>query len=59
MIKPIKSAKTLLPNAPMELPYDGAKPMIRITDEQIDDSEFLVSLVEAMVTELPKKKKKR
>ena len=32
LVKPTKSAKLLLPDAPMEVPYDGAKPMILVED---------------------------
>ena len=35
LVKPVKAAKTMMPNTSMELPYDGAKEMIRplkITD---------------------------
>ena len=30
LVKPTKSARTLLPNAPFELPYEGAKEMLLV-----------------------------
>ena len=46
LVKPTKSAKALLPDAPEEAPYEGAKPMILV--DRIEDREFLKELVEAM-----------
>lgn len=57
LIKPTKSAKALMPNAPLELPYDGAKEMLLV--ESIEDKEFLARLLNAMVDELPAPKKRR
>lgn len=53
LIKPVKSAKALMPNAKMELPYEGAKEMILIDNM---DPDFLKELVESMYDELPKRK---
>jgi len=51
----------MMPDAPEELPYDGAKPMLMV--ENIEDRGFLKELFEAMYDELPapkpKKKKKK
>ncbi|MCI7499157.1 MAG: hypothetical protein SOT68_05545 [Oscillospiraceae bacterium] len=41
-IKPVAAAERLLPNAPRELPYEGAKPMILV--ENTDDRELLCRL---------------
>ncbi|MBO5306220.1 MAG: competence protein TfoX [Clostridia bacterium] len=57
LVKPTKSAVALLPNAPKELPYDGAKEMLLIED--IEDKELLKKLFEAMYNELPEPKKKK
>lgn len=57
LVKLTNSAKVLMPNAPLELPYDGAKEMLLIED--IEDKEFLVKLLNAMVDELPLPKKRR
>lgn len=32
LVKPTPGAKKILPNAPMEIPYPGGKPMIMIED---------------------------
>ena len=58
LVKPTGSAKRLMPAAPLELPYEGAKPMLLVED--IDDRDFLCGLVREMYPELdePKKKKK-
>lgn len=55
LAKPVPSA-ALLPNAPYEPPYDGAKDMILV--EQVDDRESLTKLFNAMHSELPEPKKK-
>ena len=57
LIKPVPAALAMLPNAKKQLPYDGAKPLFRITDEQIEDSGLLVRLLDAMLPELPAVKK--
>ena len=57
LVKPVEAAKRLMPDAPLELPYDGAKPMLLVED--IDNRERLTELVEAMYPELPQPKKKR
>ena len=58
LVKPVPAALAMLPTAKKQLPYDGAKPMLRITDEQIADSEFLVKLLDAMLPEVPASRKK-
>ena len=57
LVKPVPSAVKLMPDATMELPYDGAKEMILVDD--IDNREFLCRLVRSMWEELPEKKKKK
>ena len=57
LVKPTKSAKALMPEANMELPYEGAKEMLLVDD--IDNREFLRILLEAMYDELPAPKKKK
>jgi len=56
LLKPTPSARALLPDAPMELPYDGAKAML-LADA--DDRELLTSVLTAMVDELPAPKNTR
>ena len=57
LVKPTKSAKALMPEADLELPYEGAKEMLLVDD--IDNREFLRTLLEAMYGELPAPKKKK
>ena len=57
LIKPVKSAMAMMPDASMELPYEGAKEMILIDD--VDDRDFLNELLDAMYDELPAPRKKR
>jgi len=58
LVKPVPAAVAMLPGAKKQLPYEGAKPMLRITAEQIEDSAFLVQLLDAMLPEVPAPKKK-
>ena len=57
LVKPVKAANDLMPDAKMELPYDGAKEMILVDD--VENREFLKELLEAMYDELPAPRKKR
>ena len=57
LVKPTKSAAKMMPNADMELPYEGAKEMLLVDD--VDSKEFLRKLLEAMYEELPASKKKK
>lgn len=59
LVKPVSSAKKLMPNARYELPYEGAKPMLLV--DNIDNKDFLTLLFESIYDELdiPKKRKKR
>ena len=56
LVKPTKSAVTMMPDADLELPYDGAKEMILVDD--VDNKAFLRDLLEAMYSELPAPRKK-
>ena len=56
LVKPTKSAMTMMPEASLELPYEGAKEMLLVED--IDNRDFLNELFNAMVDELPTSKKK-
>ena len=57
LVKPVKSAVTMMPDARMELPYDGAKEMLLV--DNVDDREFLQKLVRAMYPDLPAPKKRK
>ena len=56
LVKPVKSAKKLMPDAQSELPYEGAKEMLLVDD--VENKAFLKELLEAMYGELPAAKKK-
>ena len=57
LVKPTKSAVAMMPNADLELPYEGAKEMLLVDD--VDNKEFLRELLESMYEELPAPKKKK
>ena len=57
LVKPVKSARELMPDAALELPYDGAKEMLLV--DNLDDKEFLFQLITTMYDELPEPKKRR
>ena len=57
LVKPTKSSLAMMPNADMEVPYEGAKEMILVDD--VENRDFLRELLEAMYEELPAPKKKK
>lgn len=57
LVKPVKSALELMPNASLELPYEGAKAMLLV--DAVDDVAFLARLLNAMVDELPAPKRRK
>lgn len=57
LVKNIRAAADMLPEATMELPYDGAKEMLLV--DNIENREFLRELVEAMYDALPAQKKRK
>jgi TfoX/Sxy family transcriptional regulator of competence genes len=57
LVKNIKAAADMMPDADLELPYDGAKEMLLVED--IENKEFLRELMEAMYDELPAPKKRK
>ena len=57
LVKPVKSAILLMPDATFESPYDDAKEMILV--DNVDDKHFLTELLNAMYDELPAPKKKK
>ena len=56
LVKPVKSAVSLMPNAIYELPYDGAKEMLLVNN--VDNKDFLTRLFVAMYDELPVQKRR-
>lgn len=57
LVKPVKSAVELMPEAARELPYEGAKEMLLV--DELDDREFLNRLFNEMLPELPAPKRKK
>ncbi|MDO5296720.1 MAG: TfoX/Sxy family protein [bacterium] len=57
LVKPVKSALAMMPEAIMELPYEGAKAMLLI--DSVDNKEFLTELLKAMSEELSEPKKRK
>ena len=57
LVKPVKSAAAMMPDADREVPYEGAKEMLLVNN--VDNREFLTDLVTAMYEELPAPKKKK
>lgn len=57
LVKDTAAARALMPQAPQEEPYPGAKAMLLVED--VDDREFLTRLICAMYDELPRPKKKK
>ena len=54
LVKPTKSAMEMMPDADMELPYDGAKQMILVDD--VDNRGVMYRLIQAIWEDLPKRK---
>lgn len=57
LVKPVPAAVSRMPEAPRELPYEGARPMLLVGN--VDDREFLTELIGAMYEELPAPKPKK
>ncbi len=56
LLKPTASARAMLPDAPLEQPYEGAKEMLAA---DADDRDLLTALLPAMYDELPAPKKRK
>ncbi len=57
LVKPTPAALRMMPDAPREIPYPGAKEMLLV--EETDDRAFLCTLLCAMDADLPAPKKKK
>ena len=57
LVKPTASAVRLLPDAPRELPYEGAKELLLVRAPE--NRELLTELIQALYEELPAPKPKR
>ena len=56
LVKPTPSARAMMPQAEMELPYEGAKGMLVV--DNVESRDFLTALIDAMYDELPTPKKR-
>ena len=57
LVKNVKSAVDKMPDAQLELPYEGAKKMLLV--DNVDKKDFLKDLLESMYEDLPEQKKKK
>jgi TfoX/Sxy family transcriptional regulator of competence genes len=57
LVRPVKAALSMMPDAAREVPYEGAKEMLLV--DNVDDREFLRELLESMYDELPMPKKRK
>ena len=57
LVKNVKSAADKMPDAQLELPYEGAKKMLLV--DNVDNKVFLKDLLESMYADLPEQKKKK
>ena len=56
LVKPVKSALSMMPEAARELPYEGAKEMLLV--DNVENRGFLRELIESMYEELPASKRR-
>ena len=56
LIKLTKTSKAMMPDATLELPYEGAKPMLLV--DNVENKLFLKDLLEVIYAELPAGRKK-
>lgn len=57
LVKVTKSSSDMLADAPLGIPYDGAREMLQI--ENVEDPQLISELFEAMYPELPVKRPKK
>ena len=57
LVKPVEAARAYMPEAELEVPYSGAKPMLLV--DNVDNRAYLAGLLRAMYDELPEPGEKR
>ena len=57
LVKITEPGKTLMPDCPQAIPYEGAGPMFFI--ENLDDKDFLAELVQVTCAALPEPKPRK
>jgi len=55
LVKPVPAAVSRMPEAPRELPYEGARSMLLVGN--VDDREFLAELIGELPAPKPKKRR--
>ncbi len=56
LVKSVKAALSMMPEAELELPYEGGNKMLLVDD--LENREFLHRLIESVYNELPEKGRK-
>lgn len=56
LVKPVETARKMMPDAVYEPPYEGAKEMLLV--DRTDEREFLEALFQGIYDELPEPKKR-
>ena len=57
LVKDVPAARKMMPDADLELPYEGAKEMLLV--DNVENREFLKELLDSMYPELPAPKPKK
>lgn len=57
LVKPVKGAMAMMPDAEMERPYEGAEEMLLV--DNVENREFLRELMNTLYSELPVPKKRK
>ena len=57
LVKPAAAARALMPAAPEEIPYEGAKPMLLVED--MENPVLLSALFSALYQDIPAPRKKQ
>jgi len=57
LVKPVKAASAMMPDALREIPYAGAKELLLV--DNVENKAFLKALLEAMEPELPASKARK
>lgn len=56
LVKPVEAALSLIPEAELELPYEGGSKMLIVDD--LENRDFLHRLIESVYNELPDTKRR-
>ena len=56
LVKPVRSALAMMPDAQFELPYEGGREMLLV--DNVENKAFLCELLNAIAAEIPLSKRK-